>query len=73
MSHQANNIMAGTQVVSLVEVRGPHGSRVAILTNDDGSYVRVGGSDMTCCFEWRDLTDNLKAAGSTNYSKDQHD
>ena len=28
MSHQANNIMAGTQVVSLVEVRGPNGSLV---------------------------------------------
>lgn len=28
MSHQGNNIMAGTQVVSLVEVRGPNGSLV---------------------------------------------
>jgi predicted nucleotidyltransferase len=28
MSHQPNNIMAGTQVVSLVEVRGPNGSLV---------------------------------------------
>lgn len=28
MSHQVNNIMAGTQVVSLVEVRGPNGSLV---------------------------------------------
>ena len=48
MSHQANNIMAGTQVVSLVEVRGPNGSRIAILNDDDGSYVRGGGSRMTC-------------------------
>ncbi len=28
MSHQPNNIFAGTQVVSLVEVRGPNGSLV---------------------------------------------
>src|SRR5436305_10591734 len=28
MAHQPNNIMAGTQVVSLIEVRGPNGSLV---------------------------------------------
>ncbi len=28
MSHQANNIMAGTEVISLVEVRSPNGSLV---------------------------------------------
>jgi len=29
--------------------------RIAILADDDGSYVQVGGSGMSCCLEWRDM------------------
>ena len=43
MSHQPNNIFAGTQVVSLVEVRGPNHSLVhprgaiGVVTRTQGS------------------------------------
>ena len=36
-------------------MRGISGCRIAILIDDDGSYVQVGGSGMTCCLEWRDM------------------
>ena len=36
-------------------MQGISGCRIAILTDDDLSYVQVGGSGMTCCLEWRDM------------------
>ena len=36
-------------------MRGISRSRIAILIDDDQSYVQVGGSGMTCCLEWRDM------------------
>jgi hypothetical protein len=36
-------------------MQGISGCRIAILIDDEGSYVQVGGSGMTCCLEWRDL------------------
>ena len=35
------------------------GCRLAILADDDESYVQVGGSGMTCCLEWRDMKRRL--------------
>ena len=36
-------------------MRGISGCRIAILIDDDQSYLQVGGSGMTCCLEWRDM------------------
>lgn len=36
-------------------MHGVSGCRIAILTDDDLSYVQAGGSGMTCCLEWRDM------------------
>jgi hypothetical protein len=36
-------------------MHGISGCRIAILSDEDESYVQVGGSGMTCCLEWRDM------------------
>lgn len=36
-------------------MHGISGCRIAILIDEDGSYVQAGGSGMTCCLEWRDM------------------
>jgi hypothetical protein len=36
-------------------MHGISSCRIAILADDDGSYLQVGGSGMTCCLEWRDM------------------
>ncbi len=36
-------------------MKGVSACRISCLIDDDGSYVQVGGSGMTCCMEWRDM------------------